>query len=197
LRVSAVKFTIVCAHICWFGVIWGGRVVLRTPVPAAELDAPAAVAAYKDLAHVEQDFRISKDDLDLRPIWHRLDDRVRARVLICMLACYLAWHLRKAWAPLTYIDEQPRSGTTRSPPLTARVRPRPKPPARSPTAASRPTASATCSATSPRSPANITIGGHQIEKITAPTPPSSTPATCSARLSPSPWSRHQPNHPKR
>jgi transposase len=57
------------------------------------------VAACKDLSHVEQDFRISKDDLDLRPIWHRLGDRVRAHVLICMLACHLAWHLRNAWAP--------------------------------------------------------------------------------------------------
>jgi transposase len=57
------------------------------------------VAACKDLSHVEQDFRISKDDLDLRPIWHRLGDGVRAHVLICMLACHLAWHLRNAWAP--------------------------------------------------------------------------------------------------
>jgi DDE family transposase len=84
-----------------------GIYVLRTPVPAAELGAADAVAAYKDLSGVEQDFRISKDDLDLRPIWHRLDDRVRAHVLICMLACYLAWHLRQAWAPLTYTDEHP------------------------------------------------------------------------------------------
>ena len=48
---------------------------------------------------------IKADDLDLRPIWHRLEDRVRAHVLICMLACYLTWHLRQAWAPLTYTDE--------------------------------------------------------------------------------------------
>jgi DDE family transposase len=84
-----------------------GIYVLRTPLPAAELGAADAVAAYKDLSGVEQDFRISKDDLDLRPIWHRLDDRVRAHVLICMLACYLSWHLRHAWAPLTYTDEHP------------------------------------------------------------------------------------------
>jgi len=45
------------------------------------------------------DFRsIKADDLDLRPIFHRLDERVRAHVLICMLACYLTWHLRRAWA---------------------------------------------------------------------------------------------------
>ena len=85
-----------------------GIYVIRTPVPAGTLDAPAAVAAYKDLASLERDFRhIKADDLDLRPIWHRLEDRVRAHVLICTLACYLTWHLRQAWAPLTYTDEHP------------------------------------------------------------------------------------------
>ncbi|MGE5291256.1 MAG: hypothetical protein ACM3ML_29465 [Micromonosporaceae bacterium] len=84
-----------------------GIYVIRTPVPADALDAAATVQAYKDLSHVEQDFRISKDDPDLRPIRHRLAGRVRGHVLICLLACYLAWHLRKAWAPLTYTDEYP------------------------------------------------------------------------------------------
>jgi hypothetical protein len=85
-----------------------GIYVIRTPVPAGTLDAPAAVAAYKNLANLERDFRhIKADDLGLRPIWHRLDDRVKAHVLICMLACYLTWHLRKAWAPLTFTDEHP------------------------------------------------------------------------------------------
>src|SRR6266508_2175999 len=49
----------------------------------------------------------AEDALDLRPIHHRLEDRVKAHVLICMLACYLVWHLRKAWAPLTFTDEHP------------------------------------------------------------------------------------------
>jgi Transposase DDE domain len=85
-----------------------GIYVIRTPVPAETLDAPGAVAAYKGLAALERDFRwIKADDLDLRPIWHRLEDRVKAHVLICMLACYLTWHLRKAWTPLTYADEHP------------------------------------------------------------------------------------------
>ena len=85
-----------------------GFYVLRTPVPAAELDAPAVVAAYKNLKYVERDFRhIKSDDLDLRPVFHRLEERVRAHVLICMLACYLTWHLRRAWAPLTFTDENP------------------------------------------------------------------------------------------
>jgi hypothetical protein len=85
-----------------------GFYVLRTPVPAAELDAPAVVTAYKNLKYVERDFRsIKSDDLDLRPVFHRLEERVRAHVLICMLACHLTWHLRQAWAPLTYTDEHP------------------------------------------------------------------------------------------
>ena len=66
------------------------------------------VTAYKNLKHVERDFRhIKSDDLDLRPVFHRLEERVKAHVLICMLACYLSWHLRQAWAPLTFTDEQP------------------------------------------------------------------------------------------
>jgi hypothetical protein len=85
-----------------------GFYVLRTPVPADELDAAAVVTAYKNLKYVERDFRhIKSDDLDLRPVFHRLEERVRAHVLICTLACYLTWHLRRAWAPLTYTDQDP------------------------------------------------------------------------------------------
>jgi hypothetical protein len=85
-----------------------GIYVLRTSVPADRLDPPSVVTAYKNLAHVERDFRsIKTDDLDLRPVHHRLEDRVRAHVLICMLAAYLVWHLRRAWAELTYTDQHP------------------------------------------------------------------------------------------
>src|SRR5205085_652319 len=85
-----------------------GIYVLRTSVPAGTLDPAAVVTSYKNLANIERDFRIIKtDDLDLRPIHHRLTDRVKAHVLICLLACYLTWHLRKAWAPLTFTDEHP------------------------------------------------------------------------------------------
>jgi hypothetical protein len=85
-----------------------GFYVLRTPVPAGELDAPGVVTAYKNLKYVERDFRsIKAGDLDLRPVFHRLEERVRAHVLICMLACYLTWHLRRAWAPLTFTDQNP------------------------------------------------------------------------------------------
>jgi hypothetical protein len=150
-----------------------GIYVIRTPVPAAQLDAPAAVAAYKDLAHVEQDFRISKDDLDLRPIWHHLSDRVRAHVLICLLACYLAWHLRKAWAPLTYTDEHPPQRDRDNPVAPAQ---------RSPAASAKASRHTTASGETARSFRDlidhlatltrqaITIGSHQIDKITTPTP---------------------------
>ncbi|MDP9464993.1 MAG: IS1634 family transposase [Actinomycetota bacterium] len=85
-----------------------GIYVLRTSVHTDTLDPAAVVDSYKKLANVERDFRIIKaDDLDLRPIHHRLDQRVRAHVLICLLACYLVWHLRKAWAPMTFTDEHP------------------------------------------------------------------------------------------
>ncbi len=85
-----------------------GIYVLRTSLGAEALDPAAVVDSYKKLANVERDFRIIKsDDLDLRPIHHRLEDRVKAHVLICMLACYLIWHLRKAWAPMTFTDEAP------------------------------------------------------------------------------------------
>jgi transposase len=84
-----------------------GFYVIRTSVKPAILDSTAAVTAYKNLKHVERDFRITKaDDLDLRPIHHYLADRVRAHVLICMLACYLTWHLRKALAELTFTDQE-------------------------------------------------------------------------------------------
>jgi hypothetical protein len=85
-----------------------GFYVLRTPLPASQLDAPGVVSAYKNLKYVERDFRhLKADDLDLRPVYHHLEERVRAHVLICVLACYLIWHLRRAWAPLTFTDESP------------------------------------------------------------------------------------------
>ncbi len=72
-----------------------GICVLRTSVSTAELDAAGVVTGYKNLAHLERDFSIIKtDDLQLHPIHHRLTERVKAHVLICLLACYLTWHLR-------------------------------------------------------------------------------------------------------
>jgi hypothetical protein len=83
-----------------------GIYVIRTSVDGGILDAARVVTAYKDLKYVERDFRITKaDDLDLRPIHHYLAGRVRGHVLICMLACYLTWHLRAALAELTFTDQ--------------------------------------------------------------------------------------------
>jgi len=85
-----------------------GIYVIRTSVPADTLEAADVVVAYKNLSHVERAWRnIKVDDLSLRPIHHRLEDRVKAHILICMLAEYLVWHLRRALAPLTFTDEQP------------------------------------------------------------------------------------------
>jgi hypothetical protein len=89
-----------------------GIYVIRTSVEAATLGPEAVVEAYKGLAGVERDFRSLKaTDLDLRPIHHRLEDRVRAHVFICMLAAYLVWHLRRDWAPLCFTDEDPPART--------------------------------------------------------------------------------------
>src|SRR6266536_3127048 len=96
-----------------------GIYVLRTSVPADTLDPAGVVGAYKDLANVERDFRsIKADDLDLRPIYHRLEDRVRAHVLIAMLAAYLTWHLRKTLSPLTFTAQHPPTHTDPVAPAT-------------------------------------------------------------------------------
>ena len=84
-----------------------GIYVLRTSVSAETLATPEVVRSYKQLKEVERAFRSFKGPLELRPIHHRLEDRVRAHVLLCMLAYYLEWHLRQAWAELTFTDESP------------------------------------------------------------------------------------------
>jgi transposase len=83
-----------------------GIYVLRTSVAESELAAPEVVRAYKQLKEVERAFRTLKGPLELRPIHHRLEDRVRAHVFLCLLAYYLAWHLRQALKPLLFDDEQ-------------------------------------------------------------------------------------------
>ena len=105
-----------------------GIYVIRTSVPADTLPAADAVTAYKALSNVERDFRSLKTvDLDLRPIYHHTEARVRAHVLLCMLAGYLVWHLRHAWAPLTHTDEHPPprdnpvAKATRSPQATRKA----------------------------------------------------------------------------
>jgi len=93
-----------------------GFYVLRTSVPAASLDATATVLAYKSLARVEHAFRCLKsEDLEVRPIHHRLADRVRAHVFLCMLAYYVQWHMRQKLAPLLFQDhDRPAAAAART-----------------------------------------------------------------------------------
>ena len=84
-----------------------GIYVLRTSVPKERLDTPGVVRSYKQLKWAERAFRTLKGPLEVRPIHHRLEDRVRAHLFLCMLSYYLEWHLREAWAELTYRDECP------------------------------------------------------------------------------------------
>jgi hypothetical protein len=89
-----------------------GFYVLRTSVPDSELDTSEVVRSYKGLEQVERAFKTFKGpELEIRPIHHRLEDRVRAHVFLCTLAYYLAWHLRRAWTPLLFKDEQPPTPT--------------------------------------------------------------------------------------
>jgi Transposase DDE domain len=88
-----------------------GVYVLRTSVPGTELEAPDIVRAYKQLKQVERAFRQLKGPLELRPIHHRLEQRVRAHVFLCMLAYYLTWHLHQAWAELIFKDQHPPTQT--------------------------------------------------------------------------------------
>lgn len=84
-----------------------GIYVIRTSVSEGELSAADAVRAYKSLAEVEKAFRTKKSiDLQVRPIHHHLPDRVKAHLFICMLAYYVRWHMERAWASLTYRDEE-------------------------------------------------------------------------------------------
>ena len=85
-----------------------GFYVIRTSEPATALASEDVVRAYKGLEQAERAFKTFKGpELQIRPIHHHLEDRVRAHVLLCMLAYYLTWHLRAAWAPLLFKDEHP------------------------------------------------------------------------------------------
>ena len=83
-----------------------GIYIIRTSVSEAEFTADEAVQAYKDLSHVESAFRSLKTvDLKVRPIYHRLANRVRAHVFLCVLAYYVEWHMRRALAPILFDDD--------------------------------------------------------------------------------------------
>jgi len=93
-----------------------GLYVIRTSLEAQRMDAPSCVRSYKALSNVERAFRSLKTmDLKVRPIHHRLAERVRAHILLCMLAYYVEWHMRQAWAPLMFADTDQAAKATRDP----------------------------------------------------------------------------------
>ena len=121
-----------------------GIYVLRTSVPKASFDAAQTVLAYKRLASVERAFRSLKSvDLEVRPIHHRLPDRVRAHVLLALLSYYVEWHMRQALAPLLFDDEQHGS------------------PRRSPVAPAERSSSAKAKARSKRTPEGLPVQSFQ------------------------------------
>ena len=93
-----------------------GIYIIRTSLSAAQMDASQCVRGYKSLANVERAFLSFKTiDLKVRPIHHRLADRVRAHILLCMLAYYVEWHMREAWRELMFADTEIGAKATRDP----------------------------------------------------------------------------------
>lgn len=98
-----------------------GIYVIRTSVQSNEMDADTAVRSYKQLSGVERAFRSMKTmDLEIRPIRHRLENRVRAHIFLCMLAYYVKWHMNEAWRPLLFCDENLEGKQLRDPVAPAR-----------------------------------------------------------------------------
>ena len=93
-----------------------GIYIIRTSVPTHEMDAADCVRNYKSLANVERAFRSLKTvDLKVRPIHHRLADRVRSHIFLCMLAYYVEWHMREAWRELMFADPDQAAKASRDP----------------------------------------------------------------------------------
>jgi len=93
-----------------------GLYVIRTSLDAKSMDAPSCVHSYKALSNVERAFRSLKTvDLKVRPIHHRLAERVRAHILLCTLAFYVEWHMREAWRELMFADTDQAAKATRDP----------------------------------------------------------------------------------
>ena len=101
-----------------------GLYVIRTSLSKAQLDGPAAVAAYKSLANVERAFRSMKTvDLNVRPVFHYSEQRVRAHVFLCMLAYYVQWHMRARLKPMLFDDEHlDEASASRASPVVKAVR---------------------------------------------------------------------------
>ena len=93
-----------------------GLYIIRTSLPVEQADDAQCVRYYKQLTEVERGFRSLKSvDLHVRPIHHRLAERVRAHIFVCMLAYYVEWHLREAWRELMFADEDLLAKSTRDP----------------------------------------------------------------------------------
>ncbi len=100
-----------------------GIYVLRTSVSAGDLDSGEVVSSYKALAHVERAFRAFNTDLDIRPIRHRTETRVRAHVFLRMLSYYITWHMQARLAPILFTDDdKPAAQATRPSPVAPAAR---------------------------------------------------------------------------
>ena len=100
-----------------------GIYVLRTSVGPGDLDSPEVVSSYKALAQVERAFRAFNTDLDIRPIRHRTEDRVRAHVFLRMLSYYITWHMQARLAPVLFTDDdKPAAQAARSSPVAPAAR---------------------------------------------------------------------------
>ena len=100
-----------------------GIYVVRTSIGPGHLDSGEVVSSYKALAQVERAFRAFNTDLDIRPIRHRTEDRVRAHVLLRMLSYYLSWHLQARLAPLLFTDDdKPAASAARTSPVAPAAR---------------------------------------------------------------------------
>jgi len=95
-----------------------GIYVIRTSESQERLSAEATVRSYKSLSEVERAFRCLKGmELRVRPIHHRTEERVPAHIFLCLLAYYVEWHLRRAWAPILFEDEERREERERRDPI--------------------------------------------------------------------------------
>jgi hypothetical protein len=92
-----------------------GIYVLRTSVGPADLDSPQVVSSYKALAQVERAFRAFNTDLDIRPIRHRTEDRVRTHVFLRMLSYYITWHMQAKLAPILFTDDDKQAAQAARP----------------------------------------------------------------------------------
>src|SRR4051794_25030635 len=103
-----------------------GLYVVRTNLPEATLDDAATVRSYKTLGQVEQAFRcLKRVDLQVRPVYHWLERRVRAHVFLCMLAYDLEWHMRQRLAPMLFDEADPEAAEVQRINVVRRARPSP------------------------------------------------------------------------